>query len=106
VIHALGVVESRDINDDLVSEVSFARLGPASITALPGEAAPALGMEILDRVPGSPKLLFCLANDELGYLLPPEFFHDRAYAYESTMGPGPQSATRLALAVEAALRRS
>jgi hypothetical protein len=105
-VHALGVVESRDLDNDLISEVSFARLGPASITALPGEAAPALGMEILDRVPGSPKLLFGLCNDELGYLLPPEFFHDRAYAYESTMGPGPQSATRLALAVEAAVRRS
>jgi hypothetical protein len=103
-VHALGVVESRDLKEDLVSEVSFARLGPASITALPGEATPALGMEILDRVPGSPKLLFCLANDELGYLLPPEFSHDRAYAYESTMGPGPQAAARLALAVERATR--
>jgi len=105
-VHALGVVECRHLKDDLISEVSFARLGPASITTLPGEAAPSLGMEILDRVPGFPKLLFGLCNDELGYLLPPEFFHDRAYAYESTMGPGPQSAARLALAVEAAVRRS
>ena len=105
-VHALGVVESREMEDDLVSEVSFARLGPASITALPGEAAPELGLEILKRVPGSPKLLFCLCNDELGYLLPPEFFHDPAYAYESSMGPGPQAATRLTLAVEEAVRQS
>jgi hypothetical protein len=105
-VHALGVVESRDLHQDLVSEVSFVRLGPASITALPGEAAPALGMEILARVPGSPRLLFGLCNDELGYLLPPEFFHDRAYAYESTMGPGPQTAARLALAVEQAAQQS
>jgi len=105
-VHALGVVESRDLRQDLVSEVSFARLGPVSITALPGEAAPALGLELLSRVPGSPKLLFCLCNDELGYLLPPEFFFDRAYTYETTMGPGPQSATRLALAVEKAARPS
>ena len=103
-VHALGVVESREFDEDLVSEVSFVRLGPASITALPGEAAPALGLEILRRVPGSPKLLFCLANDELGYLLPPEFFHDPAYAYETSMGPGPQAATRLALAVEEMVR--
>jgi len=105
-VQALGVVESRDLENELVSEVSFVRLGPASITTLPGEAAPVLGLEILARVPGSPKLLFCLANDELGYLLPPEFFFDRAYAYESTMGPGPQSATRLALAVEAVASRA
>ncbi|MFC1654347.1 neutral/alkaline non-lysosomal ceramidase N-terminal domain-containing protein [Myxococcota bacterium] len=103
-VHALGVVESREFEEDLVSEVSFARLGPASITALPGEAAPALGLEMLKRVPGSPKLLFCLCNDELGYLLPPEFFSDPAYAYESGMGPGPQAATRLALAVEESVR--
>ena len=102
-VHALGVVESRDMSTDMVSEVTVARLGPASITTLPGEAAPALGKEILDRVPGSPKLLFGLCNDELGYLLPPEYFHDRAYAYESTMGPGPQTATRLALAIEHAI---
>lgn len=105
-VHALGVVESREFEEDLVSEVSFARLGPASITALPGEAAPALGLEMLKRVPGSPKLLFCLCNDELGYLLPPEFFSDPAYAYESSMGPGPQAATRLILAIEEAVRQS
>jgi hypothetical protein len=102
-VHALGVVESRRLEEDMLSEVSSACLGPASITALPGEAAPALGLEILKRVPGSPKLLFCLCNDELGYLLPPEFFHDRAYAYEMTMGPGSQAATRLILAVEKTL---
>jgi hypothetical protein len=105
-VHALGVVESREMEREMISEVSLVRLGPATITALPGEAAPALGLELLARVPGSPKLLFGLCNDELGYLLPPEFFHDRAYAYESTMGPGPQSATRLALAVEKAARLS
>jgi hypothetical protein len=105
-VQALGVVEPREPDGNLVSEVSFARLGPASITGLPGEAAPALGLEILKRVPGSPKLLFGLCNDELGYLLPPEFFHDPAYAYESAMSPGPQTATRLALAGEEAVRQS
>ena len=99
-VHALGVVEDRDLARGLVSEVSLARVGPASLTGLPGEAAPALGLELLERVPGSPKFIFGLCNDELGYLLPPEFFHDKAYAYEQTMTPGPLAALRLALAIE------
>ncbi len=99
-VHALGVVEDRDLDRGLISEVGLARVGPASLTCIPGEAAPALGLELLERVPGSPKFLFGLCNDELGYLLPPEFFHDRAYAYEQTMTPGPLAALRLALAIE------
>jgi hypothetical protein len=101
-IHALGVVESRDLGAGLASEVSLVRIGPASIVALPGEAAPALGREVLGRVNGSPRFLFGLANDELGYLLPPEFFYDRRYAYECTMSPGRQAATRIALALDKA----
>lgn len=105
-IHALGVVEHRELAGGLLSEVSFVRLGPASMVGLPGEPAPALGLEILERVPGSPKLLLGLAGDELGYLLPPEFFHDPAYGYERSMSPGPLTATRLALAVEAAVAQT
>jgi len=99
-VHALGVVEQREVRGGLVSEVTFARVGPASVTALPGEPAPALGLELLARVPGEPRFLFGLAGDELGYLLPPEYFFDRAYSYETTMSPGPQAAARLALAIE------
>lgn len=100
ILAALGVVDEREFAPDMISRVSFCRLGPASITFLPGEAAPALGLEILARVPGKPRLLACLADDELGYLLTPEMFHDRTYAYECGMSPGPQTAVRLALAVE------
>jgi len=101
-VHAMGIVEGREIAGGLKSEVSVLRLGPATLVGLPGEAAPALGLEILGRVSGKPRLLIGLANDELGYLLPPEFFHDPAYGYERSMSPGPQAAARLALAVESA----
>lgn len=99
-MHALGVVEERDLSGGLISEVALCRVGPASLVGLPGEPAPALGLELLERVPGGPKFLLGLANDELGYLLPPEFFHDPTYAYEQTMTPGPQTALRLALGLE------
>ncbi len=99
-LHVMGVVDHRASTRDLETEVSFCTLGPVSLTALPGEAAPALAKEILARLPGKPKLLFSLTNDELGYLLPPEFFHDPRYRYECTMTPSPQTATRLMLAIE------
>jgi len=99
-MHALGVVEDRDLSEGLVSEVALSRVGPASLVGLPGEPAPALGLELLERVSGQPRFLLGLTNDELGYLLPPEFFHDPAYAYERSMSPGPQAALRLALGLE------
>jgi len=99
-MQSLGVVAGQEDNGEIVSQVSFYRVGPASITCLPGEPAPAVGLEILKRVPGNPKLLFGLANDELGYLVPPEFFHDDKYAYESSLSPGPLAAARIALAIE------
>ena len=99
-MHAVGVVEARDLSAGLLTEVSLAQVGPAWLVGLPGEPAPALGLEILARLPGQPQFLFGLCNDELGYLLPPEFFHDARYAYERSMSPGPQAATMLSLALE------
>ena len=59
---------------------------------------------MLAGVGGQPTFLCALANDELGYLLPPEAFHDPVFAYETTLSPGPQAATRLKLAVEKLFR--
>jgi hypothetical protein len=95
----LGVVERRPIEAGLETEVSLARLGPVSLLGLPGEPAPALGLELLARVPGEPRLLVGLCNDELGYLLPEAFFGDPMYAYETRMTPGPSAAGRLRAAV-------
>ena len=97
---ALGVIEGRSVEGGLKSEVGLARLGSLILLALPGEPAPELALELLARLPGRQHMLLGLANDELGYLLPPEFFHDPAYAYERGMSPGPMAATRIALALE------
>jgi hypothetical protein len=101
---ALGIVERRPIAGGIRTEVSYARLGPASLLGLPGEPAPELGLSLVSRLPGAPRFLFGLCNDELGYLLPPEFFADRAYAYEQTMTPGPSTAGELTRAVERLVR--
>ncbi len=97
---AMGIVERRPIRDGIRTEVSLARLGPASLLGVPGEPAPALGLGLVARLPGAPRFLFGLCNDELGYLLPREFFGDPAYAYETRMSPGPSAAGLLAAAVE------
>ncbi|MBW2702279.1 MAG: neutral/alkaline non-lysosomal ceramidase N-terminal domain-containing protein [Deltaproteobacteria bacterium] len=99
-LHALGIIEGRDLSGGLRTEVGLARIGSVWLLGLPGEASPELGLELLARLPGDNKLLLGLANDEIGYLLPPEFFHDPAYAYEQSMSPGPMAATRIALGLE------
>ena len=99
-IHDLGLVEKRDTSKGLVSQVNLGKIGPVSFVGLPGEASPELAQEILSRVPGEMQLMFGLTNDELGYLMPPEFFFDPRYAYERTRSPGRQAAWRLGLAIE------
>ncbi len=105
-LHALGVVEQRDLSQGLETEVALARIGPARLLGLPGEPAPALGLELLARLDGQPRFLLGLCNDELGYLLPPEYFHEPRYAYEQMMNPGPQAALRLSLALDVLVDRA
>ena len=67
----------RDPQGRIVSEVSLIKIGPAWLAAIPGELLPKLGLALKAgmkaagaQVPG----VICLANDELGYILPEEDF--------------------------------
>jgi len=97
---ALGVVERRDLADGFETQMSLARIGPAVVLGLPGEPSPELGLELLARLPGDTKFILALNNDELGYLMPPEFFWDELYSYERTMSPGPLTALNVSLGLE------
>ncbi len=90
-LHRLGIVEARDIGDSVESEATLVRIGPASILSLPGEPEPEAAQALLAGVLGRPRFLLGLANDELGYLMPPQKFSDPAYAYECAMSPGPSA---------------
>jgi hypothetical protein len=67
----------RDPQGCITSEVNLIKLGPAWFAAIPGELLPKLGLALKEKmraagaqVPG----VICLANDELGYILPAEDF--------------------------------
>ena len=68
----------RDRQGRITSEVSLLKIGPAWFATIPGELLPKLGLALKAsmkaagaQVPG----VICLANDELGYILPAEDFH-------------------------------
>lgn len=104
-LHRLGIVEARDIGDRVASEAALVRIGPASLLCLPGEPEPELAAQLLSHIGGRTRFLLGLADDELGYLMPPEKFSDPAYAYECAMSPGPAALDLLKGAVQRLERR-
>lgn len=74
----------------VVTEMSLVTLGECQIVTLPGELLPEVSFEILEHMTGFPRMLVGLANDQLGYIIPPEDF--RADSYEESMSQGPAAA--------------
>ena len=72
------------------TEMMLIRLGEAELVTLPGELLPEVGFEILEQMKGFPRMLVGLANDQLGYLIPPYDF--REGFYEESMSQGPAAA--------------
>lgn len=71
----------------VVTDMIYIQLGEAQIVTLPGELLPEMSYEVLERMTGFPRILVGLANDELGYMIPPYDFRDDEY--EETMSQGP-----------------
>ncbi|MEZ6071551.1 MAG: hypothetical protein R3C10_15115 [Pirellulales bacterium] len=74
----------------VVTEMSLITLGECQMLTLPGELLPEVSFEILEKMTGFPRMLIGLANDELGYIIPPDDFRDDEY--EETMSVGPAAA--------------
>jgi hypothetical protein len=71
----------------VVTEMSLLRLGEAEILTLPGEVLPEVSFEILERMKGFPRVLVGLANDQVGYIIPPYDFRDDEYEESMSVGP-------------------
>jgi hypothetical protein len=72
----------------LESEVNLWKVGDLSIATVPGEISPDLGLRIKRAVDSSPTMIIGLANDELGYLVPPWDYDLAYYDYERTLCVG------------------
>jgi hypothetical protein len=77
----------------IVTDMTYVRLGEAQFVTLPGELLPEVSFEILERMDGYPRMLLGLANDQIGYMVPPYDFRDDYY--EETMSQGPATAIQV-----------
>ena len=99
--HRMGVLERAIEDRTITSEVNAITIGGIQAITVPGEALPELGARLRgELMSGEHRLLLCLGCDELGYILEPEMFDRRHYAYEQTMSMGRNTATL----IEGALR--
>ncbi len=74
----------------IVTDMTYVRLGEAQFITLPGELLPEVSFEILEKMEGHPTMLLGLANDQIGYIVPPYDF--RNDYYEETVSQGPATA--------------
>lgn len=77
----------------IVTDMTYVRLGEAQFVTLPGELLPEVSFEILEKMDGYPRMLLGLANDQIGYMVPPYDFRDDYY--EETVSQGPGAATQV-----------
>ena len=84
----------------VLTEVVRIRLGPIEILGLPGEPLPAIGDAARHLSEARYPLVFALANDEIGYILPSEYYDDPKYAYECSMSLGRGTAEALLKALD------
>lgn len=88
----LGVF-AREIPDGfLKTEMNQLAIGSLRITTVPGEACPEVGDMIYEALFDGDRMILCLGCDELGYILPSQFFIHPEYKYETTMSLGPHMA--------------
>ena len=76
-----------------LTDMTYIRLGEAQFISVPGELLPEVSFEILAEMKGFPRMLIGLANDQIGYMVPPYDFRDDYY--EETMSQGPATAVQV-----------
>jgi hypothetical protein len=85
--------ETRDGMID--TEVWRVDLGSSTWITIPGEILPKPALALKRQMPGKFPLVVALGNDELGYILDPEDFDKKLYAYEKSMSVGKETWPRL-----------
>jgi len=75
------------------TDMVYVKIGDIQLVTLPGELLPEVSFEILEEMDGFPRILIGLANDQIGYMIPPYDF--REGVYEESMSQGPSTATQV-----------
>lgn len=77
---------------DISADLAVMWLGESVWMTMPGEPLPSVGLAAKALVKADYKFLVALANNELGYILPREFWGNKTYDYEWSMSVGPKTA--------------
>lgn len=97
--HKLGLIPRPMGDGTIQTEVLAGRIGSLRFASVPGEPSPELGREIVAAMGGDQSMLLALGQDELGYILPADFFRNKEYRYEQTMSVGPHLAATVVQAI-------
>jgi hypothetical protein len=87
-----GLIERTMHDNKVVTRMAAASIGDFSLVTVPGEACPEVGQQVFDVMGTGHRMVLCLGLDELGYIIPPEFFSKKEYRYEQSMSVGPHTA--------------
>jgi hypothetical protein len=106
----IGVVPAAERRgDEVVTEVSYLRVGSAGLAFVPGEIFPELGLGLKATMRSTGvtvPVVVGLADDEIGYIIPeqdfvaPEDYLDPGSSYEESFSAGPDVAPRVVAALE------
>jgi hypothetical protein len=96
-LYRAGIVRREFQGNSVLTEVGIVRLGELTAVSIPGEALPKIGLRLKERMSTPFKMVFGLANDELGYLIPGEDW--RADAYEESMSVAGDAGDRIEAAI-------
>ncbi len=77
---------------EATADIAVMWLGPSVWMTMPGEPLPTVGLRAKSLATEAEyKFFISLANNELGYILPPEFWGRELYKYEMSMSLGPKT---------------
>jgi hypothetical protein len=88
----LGLMSRESYSGAVRSEIDYVEIGPAKFATVPGEALPAVGFKIKEMLGARHSFVVGPCMDELGYILPKEYWTDPLYEYERSVSAGPKTA--------------
>ncbi len=97
-----GIIH-RAIRDTVETEVGIVRVGQLMAVTIPGEALPKIGFALKDAINSPYKMVWGLANDELGYLIAGEDWQPNEY--EESMSVGPKAGDQIREALVELIRQ-
>ena len=105
---AMGIIKADVTTEgDFRAEVHHLRIGEAAeIVTLPGEAFPSVGLRLKESMAAPVRFVIGLANDELGYMMPPEDYGKDLYSLERRSCVGPLAAERCQAALQELMARA